>query len=77
MLAADRVKISDSEEKGKEEHMRHFLHKTYTRKFHTALYSCKTSKTCNNVVSFLLLFRHYFFLCFFAVVAHYTVLVFA
>ena len=34
MLAASKVKTSDSEKKGEQEHIRHFLHKTRFWKFH-------------------------------------------
>ena len=34
MLATTDLKMSGSEKKGEEEHMRHFLHKTCTRKIH-------------------------------------------
>ena len=49
ILGATRVKMSDSEKKSEQEHVRHFLHKTCTREVSESftLHSCKT--TAENV----------------------------
>ena len=49
MLAATRVKMSDSEKKSEQEHVRHFLHKTCNQEVsgRFTLQSCKTTaKKC-------------------------------
>ena len=45
MLAATKVKMSDSEKKSEQEHVRHFLHKTCNQEVsgRFTLQSCKTT----------------------------------
>ena len=64
MLAATRVKMSDSEKKSEQEHVRHFLHKTCNQEVsgRFTLQSCKTTAKkctkklcCTCKVAFLLI----------------------